>query len=132
MINLSYGKQNIDKKDKHLLYLSINKIINDLEKNNFLNDDEYTKSKINYFFNQGKSKIFMKSYFIQKGIEKNIVDNIFNEYHEENKDWEISSAKIFAKKKRLINNKDDRNKNLSRLARAGFNFEIAKKILEEL
>ena len=59
----------IEKKDKYFLYNSIEKIINDLEKNNLINDYNYTSSKIDLFFHQGKSRMFIKSYFQQKRIE---------------------------------------------------------------
>ena len=122
----------IEKKDKFLLYNSIKKIIHDLEKNNLINDYNYTASKFNYFFHQGKSKIFIKNYFIQKGIERDIIDETFEKYEEENPNWESESAKTYARKKRLSSYRDDKEKCLSKLARAGFNYEISKKILEDL
>ena len=121
----------IEKKDKYLLYNSIEKIIKDLEKNNFINDGNYTFSKINFFFNQGKSKIFIKNYFIQKGIENEIIDKTFENFENTKTNWELESAKIFAKKKRLSNS-NDKEKNFSKLARAGFSYEISKKILENI
>ena len=113
------------------MYNSIEKIINDLEKNNLINDYNYTSSKFDLFFHQGKSRMFIKKNFQQKGIEKDVIDKAFETFEKNNSNWEVESAKIFAKKKRLSNNKD-KEKNLSKLARAGFNFEISKKILEDL
>ena len=121
----------IEKKDKFFLYNSIEKIINDLEKNNLINDYNYISSKFDLFFHQGKSRIFIKSFFQQKGIEKDVIDKTFETFEKNNSNWEAESAKIFAKKKRLSKDKD-KEKNLSKLARAGFNFEISKKILEDL
>jgi SOS response regulatory protein OraA/RecX len=121
----------IEKKDKFFLYNSIEKIISDLEKNNLINDYNYISSKFDLFFHQGKSRIFIKSFFQQKRIEKDVIDKAFEKFEKNNSNWEVESAKIFAKKKRLSNEKD-KEKNLSRLARAGFNFEISKKILEDL
>ena len=121
-----------NKEEKYLLYSSIDKIICDLEKNNFINDFNYSYSKMNLFFNQGKSKIFIKSYFLQKGIDKEIISNILEEYENKNNDWEVESAKIFARKKRLANYIEDKEKILSKLARAGFSYDISKKILDEI
>lgn len=123
---------NIEKKDKYIFYNSIEKIINDLEKKNYINDSHYVSSKISFFFYQGKSKIFIKSYLIQKGIEKNIIDKIFQEFEEVNYNWEIESAKIFAKKKKLSKYAIDKVKIFSKLARAGFSYEISKKIFDDL
>ena len=131
ILNKKIRRLKIEKKDKFFLYNSIEKIINDLEKNNLINDYNYISSKFDLFFHQGKSKIFIKSFFQQKGIEKDVIDKTFETFEKNNSNWEAESAKIFAKKKRLSNDKD-KEKNLSKLARAGFNFEISKKILEDL
>jgi SOS response regulatory protein OraA/RecX len=131
ILNKKIRRLKIEKKDKFFLYNSIEKIINDLEKNNLINDYNYISSKFDLFFHQGKSKIFIKSFFQQKGIEKDVIDKTFEIFEKNNSNWEAESAKIFAKKKRLSNDKD-KEKNLSKLARAGFNFEISKKILEDL
>jgi len=131
ILNKKIRRLKIEKKDKFFLYNSIEKIINDLEKNNLINDYNYISSKFDLFFHQGKSRIFIKSFFQQKGIEKDVIDKTFETFEKNNSNWEAESAKIFAKKKRLSNDKD-KEKNLSKLARAGFNFEISKKILEDL
>ena len=67
------GRLKIEKKDKYVLYNSIENIIKDLEKNNFINDYNYTLSKIALFFHQGKSRMFIKSYFQEKRINKDII-----------------------------------------------------------
>jgi len=131
ILNKKIRRLKIEKKDKFFLYNSIEKIINDLEKNNLINDYNYISSKFDLFFHQGKSRIFIKSFFQQKRIEKDVIDKAFEKFEKNNSNWEAESAKIFAKKKRLSNDKD-KEKNLSKLARAGFNFEISKKILEDL
>ena len=119
----------IEKKDKYLLYNSIENIILELEKNNFINDDNYVSTKINFFFQQGKSKIYIKNYFIQKGIDGEIINNNLEIFENQNQNWELKSAEIFARKKRLSSSNNE-EKNLSKLARAGFNYEISKKILD--
>ena len=123
---------NIEKKEKFTLYNSIPEIIKKLEKNNFINDLNYVSSKIRNFAIMGKSKMFIKSYFLKKGIEKDLIFEIFNEYDFNNPEWEIKSAKIFARKKNFIKNADDKKKNLSKMARAGFNYETSIKILEDI
>ena len=120
----------IEKKEKFTLYNSIPEIIKKLEKNNFLNDYNYTTSKINLLISNGKSKIFIKNYLLKKGIDKKLSSEIFAELNEEDSNWEIKSAKTFARKKNLQKDNND-EKNLSKMARAGFSYEIAKKILEE-
>jgi SOS response regulatory protein OraA/RecX len=79
---------------------------------------------------QGKSKGFIKSYLIQKGIEKNILNNSLDQFEEEDPEWEKKSARIFVKKKRLENSNENKQKNLSKMARAGFDYDTIKQVLE--
>ncbi len=124
-------RTNIEKKEKFTLYNSIPEIIKKLEKNNFLNDYNYATSKINLLISNGKSKIFIKNYLLKKGIDKKLSSEIFAELNEKDSNWEIKSARKFARKKNFQNTKNNNEKNLSKMARAGFSYEIAKKILEE-
>ena len=123
-------RTNIEKKERFTLYNSIPEIIKKLEKNNFINDYNYATSKVNIFISNGKSKIFIKNYLFKKGIDEKLSSEIFMELNEEDSNWEIKSARTFARKKNFQNNNDN-EKNLSKMARAGFSYEIAKKILEE-
>jgi regulatory protein len=101
-----------------------------LEKNKFIDDNNYAISKIRLFAMQGKSKGFIKSYLIQKGIEKNILNNSLDQFEEEDPEWEKKSARIFVKKKRLENSNENKQKNLSKMARAGFDYDTIKQVLE--
>ena len=120
----------IEKKDKPELYNSIPEIVLKLESNKFINDENYTLSKIRVLSQQGKAKAFIINYLMQKGIEKNIISESLSEYENINSDWEIDSANIFARKKRLIKSAENYQKNLNKMSRAGFNYSISSKILE--
>ena len=120
----------IEKKAKPQLYDSIPTIILKLENNKFINDENYTLSKIRVLAQQGKSKACIKNYLFQKGIEKNIISESLSEYEDINSDWEIDSANVFIRKKRIIKSVENYQKNLNKMARAGFNYSISSKILE--
>ena len=124
-------RTNIEKKEKFTLYNSIPEIIKKLEKNNFINDYNYATSKVNTFISNGKSKIFIKNYLFKKEIDEKLSADIFTELDAEDSYWVIKSARIFARKKNFQKNNSNYEKNLSKMARAGFSYEIAKKILEE-
>ena len=124
MLKNKVRRLKIEKNDKYILYNSIQEIIDKLEKNKFINDNDYAFSKISFFSNQGKSKIYIKNYFIQKGLNQNIISETFEKFEENNINWEIKSAKIYKKKKRLLNDIENKNKSLSKLSRAGFSYEI--------
>ena len=66
---------------------------------------------------------------IIRGINKNDVQHNFDLFQENNKDWELSSAELFAKKKKLLTSNDSYEKKLAKMARAGFTYDICKKIL---
>ena len=122
---------NANKDEKFILFKLIFKIIEELESKQIINDERYTDTKILYFSSQGKSKYFIKNYFIQKGIEKNLINEILDKFELENPEWEMESAKIFIRKKRLeIKDTSNIEKNLAKMARAGFNYNIIKDILE--
>ena len=121
---------NIKKNEKLILYESIFKIIEELEYKKIINDKKYTDTKILYFSSKGKSKNFIKSYLLQKGIEKNLINNTFKDFELNNPHWEFESAKIFVKKNRLgLNIEKNIEKNLAKMSRAGFNYHLSKKML---
>ena len=124
-------RMNLKKKDKCILYSSITSIITDLEINKLIDDKNFAESKIYSLSLQGKSKIFIISYLVQKGIEKNLIEETFGNFELKNPNWETESAKIFARKKRLgMKYSSNFAKDLAKMARAGFNYNLSKKILE--
>ena len=125
-------KMNLKKKEKFILYDSIAPIINELESKNIINDKTYADSKIYSFSLQGKSKIFVKNYLIQNGIKKGLVHKVLDNYELKYPNWEIESAKIFARKRGLgLNNPNCLKKDLAKMSRAGFDYATSKKILDK-
>ena len=115
--------------EKGKLINTLENIIIKLEQNNLIDDKRYTQSKISLLSRSGKSKNYIFNYLILKGIDKFEINNNFNIYNRSNNDWELNSAKIFAKKKKLIDSNKNYEKKLSQMARAGFSYDISKKIL---
>ena len=124
-------RMNLNKKDKYTLYSSIASILSDLDINKLIDDKNFAQSKIYSLSLQGRSKISIKSYLIQKGIEKNLIKETFENFQLKNPDWETESAKIFARKKGLrMRYSSNFKRDLAKMARAGFNYNLSKKILE--
>ncbi len=115
--------------EKKILFNSIESIINKLEKNNFINDKRYLLSKITYLSQSGKSTKYISNYLLKKGIDKDDIRYGFNKFSDDNLNWEINSAQLFAKKKKLLESDENYEKKLAKMARAGFSYEICKKIL---
>ena len=120
---------NITNFEKKKLIDIIENIILKLEKNKFIDDDRYSSTKILSLSNSGRSKNFIFNYLIKKGVNKTQIQNNLNSMNQNNDNWELESAKIFVKKKKLLEKNESYEKNLAKMARAGFSYDICKKIL---
>ena len=119
-----------EKQIRFHLYNEIQIIIEKLEKLNLINDQVFVESKIQSLQYQAKSQNYIKQYLLQKGIDKQLIEEQISLFYENNKNLEKENAVKFAKKRNLINNDQDYQKKLSKLARAGFSYDIAKEILK--
>ena len=119
-----------EKKIRFQLYNEIQIIIEKLENLNLINDQVFVESKIQSLQYQVKSKNYIKQYLLQKGIDKQLIEEQISLFYENNKNLEKENALKFAKKRNLINNNQDYQKKLSKMARAGFSYDIAKEILK--
>jgi len=120
---------NITNYEKGKLINKIENIIIKLEKNKFIDDERYSSTKILSLSNSGKSKNFIFNYLIKKGVNKSQIQNNLNLIQQNNYNWEFDSAKIFVKKKKLLEKNESYEKKLAKMARAGFSYDICKKIL---
>ena len=62
-------------------------------------------------------------------MSKSQIQNNLNVMKQDNENWELESARIFAKKKKLLEKNESYEKKLAKMARAGFSYDICKKIL---
>ena len=119
-----------EKKIRFQLYNEIQIIIEKLENLNLINDQVFVESKIQSLQYQAKSKNYIKQYLLQKGIDKQLIEEQISLFYENNKNLEKENALKFAKKRNLLDKDQDYQKKLSKLARAGFSYDIAKEILK--
>ena len=119
-----------EKKIRFQLYNEIQIILEKLEKLNLINDQVFVESKIQSLQYQVKSKNYIRQYLLQKGIDKQLIEDQISLFYENNKNLEKENAIKFAKKRNLINNDQDYQKKLSKMARAGFSYDIAKEVLK--
>ena len=120
---------NVTNFEKKKLIDIIESIILKLEKNKFIDDDRYSSTKILSLSNSGRSKNFIFNYLIKKGVNKSQIQKNLNSMNQNNDNWELESAKIFVKKKKLLEKNESYEKKLAKMARAGFSYDICKKIL---
>ena len=119
-----------EKKIRFQLYKEIKIIIDKLEQLKLINDTIYAESKIHALLNQVKSKNYIKQYLIRKGVRSEVADEQISLFYEKNQNLEKENALKFAKKRNLLKDNKNYEKKLSKMARAGFSYEISKEVLK--
>ena len=124
---------NVKKKDITDL---IDVVLVDLEKTKFISDKFYSESKSRSLIQRGNSINKIRSYLFNKGINDNYIKETIDKINEENADQDFFSGIKICKKKRIgpARAEDNRSlfykKDISLLARNGFNFETSKRIMD--
>lgn len=110
---------------------TIDEVIKKLIELKFLNDEDFGKAWIEQRQrNKGKSKFALKLELIQKGLDKDAVEEFLNEAQE---DLEVAKALFEKKKDKLkgLSSLEFKKKMASFLQRKGYAWEIIGKLLKE-
>ena len=111
-------------------------VLVDLEKSKFINDKFYSGSKAKSMIQRGSSINKIRSYLFGKGINNEFIKETVDKIRDENSDQDFFSAIKLCKKKRIgpARAEDNRplfyKKDISLLARNGFDFENSKKVMD--
>jgi regulatory protein len=130
-----YLKASIPNVKKQDITNLIDIVLSDLEKNKFINDQFYSDSKAKSMIQRGSSINKIRNYLIGKGINNEFIKDTVNKIQDENSDQDFFSAIKICKKKRIgpARTEDNRplfyKKDVSLLARNGFDFETSKKVM---
>ena len=130
---MKLSSSDIRKKDVNKL---IDIVLSDLEKNKFINDQFYSETKAKSMIQKGSSINKIRNYLIGKGIHDEFIKDTVNKIKEDNSDQDFFSAIKICKKKRIgpARAEDNRplfyKKDISLLARNGFDFEVSKKVMD--
>jgi len=130
---LKLSVPNIKKQDVTNL---IDVVLSDLEKSKFINDKFYSESKAKSMIRRGSSINKIRNYLIGKGVKDQFIKDTVNKINENNSDQDFFSAIKVCKKKRIGPARIDDNrslfykKDISLLARNGFDFETSKKVMD--
>ena len=114
----------------------IDLVISDLEKNKFISDKFYTESKTKKFLKKGYSINKIRNYLINMGVNEKYIKDSISKINVEDTEQDFFSAIKTCKKRRIGPNREEDNrtlfykKDLSILARLGFNYETSKKVLD--
>ena len=113
----------------------IEKIVLNLEKNNFLNDRLYSDAKARMFFRRGYSLNKIGHSLRVKGIDQENIKLSLEKIKNEKENPDFVSAMKICKKRRIGPMRPEGNrelffkKDMGILARSGFSYDISKKIL---
>ncbi len=131
-----YLKLKAEKVKKQDIKDLIDVVTEDLEKSKFLSDKFYSESKAKSLIQRGSSINKIRNYLISKGIQDKQIKETIDKINENNEDQDFFSAIKLCKKKRIGPSRVEDNrplfykKDISILARNGFNFEISKRVMD--
>ena len=101
----------------------IEEIIAEMCRLGYVNDKRFAENTVRRLTNAGKSPSFIQAKLRQAGVSEEEIQWALSETDE------LTSARLMVQKKHLG---QDYNRDLARLARAGFSYDIAKEALEEV
>ncbi len=131
-----YLKTSVPNVKKQDITRLIDIVLIDLEKSKFINDQFYSESKAKSMIQRGSSINKIRSYLFVKGIDEEFIKQTIEKINDENSDQDFFSAVKLCKKKRIgpARTEDNRplfyKKDMSLLARNGFDFETSKKVMD--
>jgi len=131
-----YMKFKISNINKSNITDLINVVVEDLEKNKFINDKFYSNSKAKSLIQRGSSINKIRSYLLSKGVKDIYIKETLDKIKDDNEDQDFFSAIKVCKKKRIGPARNDNNrplfykKDIGILARSGFDFETSKKVMD--
>jgi regulatory protein len=131
-----YLKANLPNVKKQDIANLIDVVLVDLEKSKFVNDKFYSESRSRSLIQRGSSINKIRSYLFSKGIHDNYIKDTIDKIKEDNTDQDFFSGIKVCKKKRIgpARAEDNRplfyKKDISLLARRGFDFETSKRIMD--
>ncbi len=111
----------------------IEEVLSDFQRVGYLNDARYSELKIKDYMAAGKSPRYIHGKLREKGIDENLIEKLIAE-----QDFDpFESALKLARKRRIGPfsaseeiRKERRSKDLAILVRAGFDYDVAVKVLE--
>ena len=114
----------------------IDVVLADLEKTKFISDKFYSEAKAKNLIQRGSSINKIRNYLFSKGINDKYIKETILKINENNEDQDFFSAIKICKKKRIGPSRTEDNrtlfykKDIGILARAGFDFEVSRKVMD--
>ena len=99
----------------------IERILEKMKELGYINDERYAENAVRRLSESGKSTRFIRQKLSAEGISEDVLEKYLSD------EDELTRATTFAHKKHLG---QDYQKDLAKLARAGFSYEIAQQVLK--
>lgn len=115
-------------------YAWIEEVLADFKNWKYIDDERYASLKVRDYLNAGKPARYIKNKLKQKGVDESVVNELLNaqEYNPE------EMALKFARKKKIgpfrpdeESRRENRQKDMGALIRAGFEYDVVTKVLGE-
>ena len=100
----------------------IEEIIAEMVRLGYVDDKRFAENMVRRFLNVGKSRSYIYTKLKLAGIDEEEINTVLSDTDD------LACARLMVQKKHLGN---DFKRDLARLARAGFSYEIARTVLEE-
>lgn len=120
--------------DKLLAYEWIENLLNDFEEKHYIDDERFAEFKVRDYLAAGKSPRYILGKMKEKGVDEEITLRLLNAQDYNPYD---AAMKLAAKKKigpfepDEAKRRERRTKDLAILVRAGFDYDVAIKVLEK-
>mgnify|MGYP001406215987 CR=1 FL=1 len=130
------SKTNQKKATKKEIFNLIDSVISSVADQKLLSDKYYSDAKSKAFLKRGYSLNKIRYSLIKKGIDEKYIKDSISKINLEETDQDFFSAIKTCKKRRIGPNREEDNrilfykKDMSILARSGFNYETSKKVLD--
>ena len=129
-------KKNHKISNKKELFNLVDIVISGLVEQKLLSDKYYSDAKSKAFFKRGYSLNKIRYSLIKKGVEEKYIKASISKIKKDESDPDFFSAIKICKRRRIGPCREESNrslfykKDISILARAGFSYEISKKVLD--
>lgn len=97
-----------------------------------VNDKNFAESRLVTLRRQGRSRSYIMQHMQQKGVPKALVAQLLADETDNNEETEEVAARRFVERRRLTGDPDTLQKDLGKLLRAGFSYQVAKRALSDI
>ena len=103
-------------------FIWVEQVIEQMQNLGYVNDTRYAENMVRRLSQSGKSKTFIKNKLKMEGISEAMFETLFSDTDD------LTQARLYVRKKKLGR---DFQKDLAKLARAGFSYDIARQALNQ-